>query len=556
MMEAPIQLLDSEYYGKCKYYKIISMSCSELTKLVKAYTNGEIPLEVYREQRRQIVDKVVEEPKHKKSNDPLDAFIASAPQKQSPHNLKSSTILLTVVGAVLVIGIGVFLLLNNRHDADNRQQNANDGANSTPTENKTHAQKLVEKFLRSDQWNEETINQFILDWQILSSAERQEAQNTAWFTRFKSVIQNHLESEKLRTNKTASLSEDLLTSLLVTVDPGHFIRQPFFSEKSPPSVQRPSAEPVTPSQPLVIAGEQNQPPEPAKAVKAPPSESKKPPTVKPKVAMRKTPSVVKAVDPVKLNNILSHFVASFQAGNLTTLMQLFSPHATTNYHSSAAEISNSYAELFQTTDIRELQFSDFSWKSLGSKVEGSGKYLAHLNPKGTNVDQVFTADVSITVDNSGDDPLILGLYLTNQQFSTNLRQAAKATTPAVPTPPPLENNELRVLLTNFVTAYNRGNIDSLMGLFSQEARTNDRSNINDIRDDYVQLFKTTRSREIVLTNITWDVDGTRAVANGFFEAKIQPLAGGDATVYRGKIRIAVTKFEGGILITQLLHNTF
>ena len=94
-----------------------------------------------------------------------------------------------------------------------------------------------------------------------------------------------------------------------------------------------------------------------------------------------------------------------------------------------------------------------------------------------------------------------------------------------------------------------------MSLFSQEARTNDRSNINEIREDYAQLFQTTKSREIVLNDITWKFTANKAVASGLFAAKIQPKTDHQINIYRGKIRIAVTKYEGGILITQLLHNT-
>ena len=103
--------------------------------------------------------------------------------------------------------------------------------------------------------------------------------------------------------------------------------------------------------------------------------------------------------------------------------------------------------------------------------------------------------------------------------------------------------------------YNRGDIEELMSLFSQEARTNDRSNINDIRRDYTQLFQTTKSREIILSDITWKINANHAVASGLFEVKGQPLNKHETNIYRGKIRIAVTKFEGGLLITQLLHSS-
>jgi hypothetical protein len=178
-----------------------------------------------------------------------------------------------------------------------------------------------------------------------------------------------------------------------------------------------------------------------------------------------------------------------------------------------------------------------------------------LNPKGTNIEQVFSADVKIVLDTTKTPARITGLYLANQQFSTSLSPSVKAAIPSAQTQPPPTKEELRNLLQDFVTSYNRGDLDKLMALFSQEARTNDRTNISQIRSDYEQLFQTTKSREIVLSDVTWKFNQNKAVASGLFEAKIQPLRDHQINVFRGKIRIAVTKFEGGILITQLLHNT-
>jgi hypothetical protein len=265
--------------------------------------------------------------------------------------------------------------------------------------------------------------------------------------------------------------------------------------------------------------------------------------------------VTNAIPSKAVNKVLTQFVENFESGDLSKLMQLFSPNATTNHHMTADEISASYAELFQTTTKRDLEFSDFSWKPEGEKLEGNGKYLAHLNPKGTNIEQVFSADVKILLDTTHMPLSITGLYLANQQFSTNLRPSIKAAIPEAQTLPPPKKEELRELLQNFVTSYNRGDVDTLMALFSQEARTNDRTDISQIRSDYEQLFQTTKSRQIVLSDVTWKFNANKAVASGLFEAKIQPITDHKINVYRGKIRIAVTKYEGGIRITQLLHNT-
>ena len=539
------------------------MSCRELNTLVKAYTYGEIPLEVYREQRRQIVNGFTEdvtEEKIEKKADPLDSFIASTPEK--PAN-KHKQLYFAIAGAalavLLAIGIAIFLFPSS-------EQKIADTADLNPaeTDSKSAAQRLAENFLRNKSWDEESINQFILDWEILSAAEKQQAHNAAWFDTFKATVQNRLDAVKKSSSQTNQQNEDLLTTLLATVDPGYFINGSFFDQKSvaqaeiPPAsptevpASRSDTSPATPPVSAAVKKEQVKTPQKSTDQKQPPKEQI---AQKQKTLPTKAPLTAQILPSTEVNKVLDRFVDNFENGNLTKLMQMFSPNASTNHHTSAEEISASYAELFQTTSKRDLKFSDFSWKPAGEQLEGNGKYLAHLNPKGTNIEQVFSADVKILLDTTSKPVTIAGLYLANQQFSTSLRPSVKAAIPAAQTIAPPEKEELRILLQNFVASYNRGDLDALMTLFSQEARTNDRSNINQIRTDYEQLFQTTKSREIVLSDVTWKFNANKAVASGLFEAKIQPKTDHKINIYRGKIRIAVTKYEGGILITQLLHNT-
>lgn len=541
------------------------MSCLELVKLVKTYTYGEIPPEVYRERRRQIVNAFTEEAAANepiksdatantpvKKDDPLESFLASKPE--APASPRKQLYLAVAAGlaVALAIGIGVFLLPSGNPELSvSSAQTQKEGFNP---EEQTKAHSLIANFLQVDQWNEENINQFILDWQILSIEERKRANQTAWFGNFKSTIQTRLSVEKKSTPAKDRQRVDLMTSLLATVDPGYFISGgSFFDQPS-------STKPGSPAQAMPKAGfSATTPAKKPEKVSAPEQIAASPPAkvtkTLPQKSAQPSPQPNKTVDTVAAEVLLSEFVKSFESGNLTGLMQLFSPDATTNHHASAGEISASYAELFQTTAKRALKFSDFSWKATGDRLEGAGKYLAHLNPKGTNIEQIFTADVSIMVSASRQPALINGLYLTNQQFSTSLAAEVKSAIPLAQNLPPPGEEELKILLQNFISSYNRGDVDALMALFSQEARTNDRSNINGIREDYAQLFQTTKSREIVLSDVNWKFTANKAVANGLFEAKIQPINNRDINIYRGKIRIAVTKYEGGILITQLLHNT-
>lgn len=545
------------------------MTCVELKNLVKAYTNGELPLEIYREQRREIVEKFAKDtPEPSNKNDPLASFPEVDSKKSAPSANKSIYIITAAVGTVVLgIAIALFLFSDETDPTVAKTEDTSDSQTYLNKESKTNAQRHIEKFLAVNLWDEQNINQLILDWQILSSTEKQQARSTKWFEGFKLDIQKRLDQQN-PSSKGDTLNESLLNSLLATLDPSHFIHQPFFTQEStstPEEIEKlidkaPSkaAEVVTEVMETKVAkAKLERTPVAVEPVDTKVTKKQQPKPTSEKVAPQKTKKAtqVAKIDPEITKQILSKFTQSFEEGNVKTLIQLFSTDATTNHHTSAKEIGSSYAELFQTTAKRDLEFSAFSWKQRGTQWEGSGKYLAHLNPKGTNIDQVFTADVTIVVNKLSDAPLITGLYLTNQKFSTSLREEVKKAIPVARKLPPPDKDELRVLLKKFVASYNRGDIDSLMVLFSQEARTNDRNNFNEIRLDYEELFQTTSSRNIVLKNLTWDFSENIAVASGLFEVKIQPKASKNINIYKGKIRISATKYEGGVLITQLLHNT-
>ncbi|MDH5326813.1 MAG: hypothetical protein OEZ68_18000 [Gammaproteobacteria bacterium] len=516
------------------------MGESELRKLVRSYTNGMIPLEMYREQRRHIIDVIVgvpgatspniEESIHTShnippvesltdeampvnENDPLQALSQAGSQKPALSFNFKPLLIYGGLSIALTAGLVIGFLPDSDPEANlaEVQENLISSVNNQFT---SRAKTLVDSFLENNEWNDLQINQFILDWELLDAEEKYQALHTEWGKAFAQLIKDRLAQVNSKPD-----TESPLTSLIATIDPSYM------------QIASISNVPETSG----ISHTVNEPPQTQSVAKA-----------------AKTNANPSRLDSKQLNRVLNKLSTAYEKGRLKEVMGLFSEDAATNHHNSSAEIEADYKQLFQTTRSRKIQFSDFSWTRKGSTIQGKGKYLAQLNPTNTNVDQVFSADVTVHLkENKGFK--IKGLYLINQKFSTKLNQQAVALNRQAGTKPP-NNEELQLLIARFVTYYDDGDVERLMGLFSREARTNETASLDDIRKDYIDLFRSTQTRRINIKSLTWKTSGKLAVGSGLFEATLQPQNTNDKRTVKGRIRISATKTDKNVFITRLLHN--
>ena len=79
--------------------------------------------------------------------------------------------------------------------------------------------------------------------------------------------------------------------------------------------------------------------------------------------------------------------------------------------------------------------------------------------------------------------------------------------------------ELNAILDKFVTTYAAGDVDQFMTLFAIEARTNERTSRDQIRQDYAALFRTTDMRRMTFREVLWDLENDKAQGRGNFETE-------------------------------------
>jgi len=139
--------------------------------------------------------------------------------------------------------------------------------------------------------------------------------------------------------------------------------------------------------------------------------------------------------------------------------------------------------------------------------------------------------------------------------STSVAVANIETTQTLKRRPPvaLTNMELTAILDKFVTTYAAGDLDQFMTLFAKEARTNERTSRDEIRQDYAALFRTTDKRRMTFQEVIWDLKNDKAQGRGNFEVKVQRKGESRFRTYTGSLAIQVERRGPEFRITRLYH---
>ncbi|WP_455221502.1 hypothetical protein [Kaarinaea lacus] len=117
----------------------------------------------------------------------------------------------------------------------------------------------------------------------------------------------------------------------------------------------------------------------------------------------------------------------------------------------------------------------------------------------------------------------------------------------------MTKGELDRVVNQFTNSYNEGDINRLMALFAENARTNDQQNKPGIKADYAELFNNTKYRKLMINDINWQLGKGKAEGAAEFVVTVQPKNGLEENSIRGHIKITAIKHSKGVYITRLLH---
>jgi hypothetical protein len=139
----------------------------------------------------------------------------------------------------------------------------------------------------------------------------------------------------------------------------------------------------------------------------------------------------------------------------------------------------------------------------------------------------------------------------NEPTRPAVAAAVPAPTPATEPPPPALPDP-NTLLTRFLAAYERGDMQACMALLDEAVRT-DAGGKSDIRRDYDTLFRTTDLRHITVTSMTWSREGDSIRGEGQYRATLMRKGETLLRTQGGQIRIELVRRGGMALINELYY---
>lgn len=103
----------------------------------------------------------------------------------------------------------------------------------------------------------------------------------------------------------------------------------------------------------------------------------------------------------------------------------------------------------------------------------------------------------------------------------------------------IADSALSDILARFRDAYQAGDLERFVRLFSDDVDANDVKNVESLADEYEKLFDYTEQREIVITDVLWEKDAGTARGNGVFRVSVKEKGGNKPMVYEGNIKLIV-----------------
>jgi len=177
------------------------MENSDLQALVNAYHGGQLNRHDYRQLRRELVDKLVEQDTagltdEQTSPATVPRYISKGQGRSTPTATKYSKIgwILPVIMAAAIIAGYVYY----------SQQTTNVASPPTQPESLSTGQTLptvvsapwLDELIAAAVWNESRINEFLRHWEALDSDQRQELRETPQFHRLTDILSRHLAEQR------------------------------------------------------------------------------------------------------------------------------------------------------------------------------------------------------------------------------------------------------------------------------------------------------------------------------------------------------------------------
>jgi len=472
--------------------------------------------------------------------------------------------------AVALLGtLGIFIsMFYNKIDSTPPDENKSrvvivKDSNEKPAPRiRTQDIKLIAQLMMEDNnWNSELIDDFKTQWNKLSESDKNHIKKSEdWYFDFSAMLSQQIKTSrtKAKTGDVAAIyNQQALLGLADTLIFGHSDKAEKLLSKIAQEDQAPR---VSKSRPDPDTEEDIKPQR--RAVEAPEKENVAVIDTKENSATKDEPVIRHRISRREIEDVINRFTVAFEAGRTNELTDLFANDDLSSSFTSLNSVKSEYRDLFNTTRDRHLDFDSFFWEHDFDEARGTAKYNAQVRMLDANVRKTISANVDITLRR------VMGkVYITNFKFKdkkivasaakeinkvpvkakVKAKEVAVKDRPKYPTP-----SELQDLVTQYITAYETGDVSDLMKLFANATWTTSRTGLVEMKQNYQDLFKSTSDREVFIKDIKWEIKGDKALGTGDL---LLTLHSGSNKVEtkKGKIRIVAQKSKDLVRFTQMFH---
>jgi len=448
------------------------------------------------------------------------------------------------------------------------------GKESAPQGLRTQDIKLIAELMMEDNsWNKELVDDFLGQWNRLSDNEKQRIKQSDWFNDFSGMLskQIRITQSKAKTGDVSAIYDQ--HALLALADALIFgdskvakdaLRKyassdqdtvPETSDKKDADVPQSNSKDKPDSQSVQTA----------KLNDAPATTNSN--SSEDKSARNKdtddSDRNLRRISRQEIEDVMNKFTVAFEAGHTKDLLALFPDDEYSNSYTDLEKIKKTYKDLFRRSGDRRLDLSSFFWEHDFDEARGSAKYKTEVRDIKVGSYETTTANLDITLRRLMGKVYITNFKLKDQHVvahasrSTNSKpvvhkqpQTASIKIkekPKHPTP-----SELQDLVTQYITAYETGDVSELMHLFANATWTSSRTGLVEMKQNYQNLFTTTDGREMFVKDMNWSFKDKKAMGTG--ELTLTYHTKDDKIIsQKGKIRVVATRNGDQVRFTQMFH---
>jgi len=436
-------------------------------------------------------------------------------------------------------------------------------------------QLISEKLLSRSTWSDDEVNTFLDNWNNLSEDDLDKVIKQSWYQLLEFNVKKQITERKINEIKqVASKSDQSLLTLSLVMG---------ISDRSNPDIalkaeksqydkllneltsELKHADEIS----LVATSGQeseltlNQKLRKKYALVTPEVHETKPDAVSTShnnIKKNKVPVSQASTDQISETEIaakVTDYRDAYISGNLKLMAKLFgTAEGNSNEYK---KVKSNFEYTFNNTLNRSLNIYDIQINTSGNNAIVESKFNASVEFKNGKGTQYTVAKMKMLISKKNNNIIISQVNILDRKVNvvSSDRQQLSASNGMLSA---LNNDislptaaELQDVTTQLVASYETGNLKNFISLFSPDIKTNDRIDLEGVKQDYAQLFSTTSDRQMFIQNLKWTNETIGAKGTGDLEVTI--LSDEGKTVYsmEGKIQIVAQKIGHQVKITHLYH---